>query len=728
MIEAQKMRSLKSKFLWINIPSAILALTVIFLITGYLLQDFKESIIHSQKEMLQREQDSYSQQVSRNFKELLKQNMWNSVLPDVAKSLRGRFPRIGNLASYMEQQKHIRRIVLQPDPYFIKGRVQSTIIYRLSTEGGDQVEMINFSCVQGNQQCLKQLSATAGPPFNSQVDAARRINKEWKKLEIDLAFQISSSLSLMTQYKQEGLIVDTQSIIKENPDRRDEDSTYAFPLSTGRITVYFSDQTIQPAILENQQQTERLIQESVESIEEKYLQILVIFAGVGALMIFLFIGAQIIQINYIINPIKAVALMIRDIAEGEGDLTKRLKITSNDEMGEIAHWLNLFLEKLHDIIANIVKHAEEQLRLSQQLSETSSQIASSSKRVKEQTSTVSLSSSTVTKNVNIVATSTQEISANLTSITNSVEQLSTNINTTAGTAQHVAANMLETNENIEQITSNIEKVSDSAKSTSQTLGEINSNTEEAVTLSNQASQEAQETLDTMNQLGVTAVKVGQIVSLIKNIASQTNMLALNATIEAASAGKSGKGFAVVANEVKDLSNQTAQANNEIAGQIKEIQKQISAAQSSSHNVNKRVTQVAKINRSTNAAMELQSKAAKDASLSIESIATISQQFSNNVSEASQGLEKISQAMDEASLIAHQSARNVSEGAKGIAEIAASSAEASTGVSEVDKELQGIQQAINKVDQGASHALQNTEMLSKMAEELQELVSAFKVKD
>src|SRR5205085_8295023 len=106
---------------------------------------------------------------------------------------------------------------------------------------------------------------------------------------------------------------------------------------------------------------------------------------------------------------------------------------------------------------------------------------------------------------------------------------------------------------------------------SNSIGEIGAQTARATDVTARAVEQATRSRETMSSLADSAVKVGQVIGLINDIASQTNLLALNATIEAARAGEAGKGFAIVASEVKSLATQTARATEEIGQQIGEIQ-------------------------------------------------------------------------------------------------------------------------------------------------------------
>lgn len=297
----------------------------------------------------------------------------------------------------------------------------------------------------------------------------------------------------------------------------------------------------------------------------------------------------------ITRPINKAIEGLKDIAQGEGDLTLRLAITTTDEVGELAKWFNTFIEKLQKIVGRISDNTQ-QVNLS--VSELS-QVAVALTKNAEETS----------GRANNVATAAEEMSANLNGVAAAMEESSTNTSMVASAAEEMTA----------------------------TINQIAQNAEQAHSITEKAVAQASKTSDKMAELGKAAQAISKVTETITEISEQTNLLALNATIEAARAGEAGKGFAVVANEIKELAKQTAAATMNIKIQIEGVQ---GTTKSTVDDIN----QISEIINSVNDIVATISSAVGEQS-------SATQEIANNIAQASQGLGEVNENISQSSAVA-----------------------------------------------------------------------------
>ena len=230
----------------------------------------------------------------------------------------------------------------------------------------------------------------------------------------------------------------------------------------------------------------------------------------------------------IVKPLRSATLVMKDIAEGDGDLTKRIDVNSQDETGQLALSFNLFLDKLHTIISDVT-HATELLAVA------SVQLTTSTERTVEATQSQQ-------NETELVVSSMEHMSSQVHGISQNTEEASSKANDANEQAQGGALQATEAMCGIDNL---VTEVGNAAED--------------------------------INQLQENSQKIGSVVEVITNIAEQTNLLALNAAIEAARAGEHGRGFAVVADEVRTLATRTQQSTQEIHSMIELLRNKINHA-------------------------------------------------------------------------------------------------------------------------------------------------------
>ena len=298
-------------------------------------------------------------------------------------------------------------------------------------------------------------------------------------------------------------------------------------------------------------------------------------------------------------PINHTAAGLRDISQGDGDLTQRLPESGRDEVGSLARGFNGFVDQLHAMISDISQSVTT-------LSASSGQLDSISR---EMSAGVEQS----TEKAGVVAAASQEMTSDMDTVSASMTQSSANIGTVAGAAEEMNA----------------------------TIGEIAKSAEEARAISETAVAEVGNSTGKMTELGDAAQSIGQVVETITDISEQVNLLSLNATIEAARAGEAGRGFAVVANEIKDLAQQTSTASMDIKTKVDHIQNCSQVSQDGMTAVSRVMNQVNEIVAGIAAAVEQQSAAVRE--------------ITENISQASIGLQAVTETVNGSS----QAARDIS---------------------------------------------------------------------
>lgn len=223
----------------------------------------------------------------------------------------------------------------------------------------------------------------------------------------------------------------------------------------------------------------------------------------------------------VLRPLVEVETGLRQIADGDGDLTRRLGAARSDELGRLAGAFDRFAERVHTLVRDVAASATDLAGTSSALDASTAALHVEAERTSSRAGQVATAAATAAATVQTFATGTEELGAAIREIAQSADQ-----------AVKIAGH--------------------------------------AVGVADQASA-------AVERLGASSRGVGDVLKLITSIAEQTNLLALNATIEAARAGESGKGFAVVAGEVKELAQETARATHDIAERVDAMQQDAMAA-------------------------------------------------------------------------------------------------------------------------------------------------------
>ncbi|MDD5240906.1 MAG: methyl-accepting chemotaxis protein [Sulfuricella sp.] len=324
------------------------------------------------------------------------------------------------------------------------------------------------------------------------------------------------------------------------------------------------------------------------------LQIMAVALGLMIpviLFIYLFITRSVTK------PLEKVSHGLCDIAEGEGDLTQRLEVEGEDEIGETAVAFNAFMDKLQAIIREVKANTDEVLSTAASLANVSAQVAANSRQQSDEAYGMATKVEIMTFNIDSVAGQAEQVQA--------VSAESSNLSTQGSEIIHSAA---------------------------AEMGKIT----EAVNESSAIIQD----------LGQQSNQISAIVNVIKEIADQTNLLALNAAIEAARAGEQGRGFAVVADEVRKLAERTSKSTQEITAMIGKIQHGTAMAISSMEAGVERVSEGASLARQAEDAINQIKSGVQHVVEAVSEISVALKEQSQTNTENSQKVESIARLSDD----------------------------------------------------------------------------------
>jgi len=337
-----------------------------------------------------------------------------------------------------------------------------------------------------------------------------------------------------------------------------------------------------------------------------------LLVGVALVLV---VGMFVLLGRSIVNPIKAMTVAMRKIADGETSTAIPAQ-ERRDEVGAMAQSVQVFKDNM--IEATRLRGEQDVLK------------ARSDAERKQ----------LVSRMADDFEHGVRASLDTLTGAATEMQATSKSMSTTAGEASHQATSVAAV---AEQASANVQTVAAATEELSSSVSEIGRQVTQSTEIAGQAVAEANRTNVTVQGLSAAAQKIGDVVKLISDIASQTNLLALNATIEAARAGDAGRGFAVVASEVKSLANQTAKATEEISAQVAAMQGATADAVQAIEGIGRTIGSISEIASVISVAVDQQGAATREIARNVQEAAQGTGQVSSNISGVNQAADKTGSA-------------------------------------------------------------------------------------
>ncbi len=395
----------------------------------------------------------------------------------------------------------------------------------------------------------------------------------------------------------------------------------------------------------------------------------IVIAGVIAF----FVGRR------IANPLTQASGALAEIAGGGGDLTARLKVRSNDEVGEVARQFNNFVASLSEIVSGVKSSARDAEAQKEELSATSAETAASADEI---AATVRSMRSQVER----LSAEAEESSVAAGEIASDSQELSNSVGEQASAVEESSAS-------IEEMVASIKSVANTARSKREGLLELQSTTEKG-------REEVRATEGKVSELTGSVAKLQEAITVINNIASQTNILSMNAAIEAAHAGDRGKGFAVVAQEIRSLAESSAENAKAIGDSLKKNAQDIESLKAFADSVFAHYTSIEEQIGGVQGAFDEITQAMDELSTGAEQIgkAVVS------LRETTGAVETSTTRITERSRLISGHAEKVSavsaEALDGISEIDAGTSEISSAMQELNRAVAKLSQTIGEISRSA----------------------------
>lgn len=447
--------------------------------------------------------------------------------------------------------------------------------------------------------------------------------------------------------------------------------------------------------------------------ENELYQTIIVKICVGSILFISILGflLYVVISKTISNPLAIVVETIKEVADGNLSVPN-VEVKSQDEIASLSIALNNMIDSLKAIVGLVSNTADEISASAEEMAASIDQTSQGAQQVTVSVAQVATGTDQMADSVNQLAKGTQRVAINISDLSNKVQNISKNVDDGSNSINEI-------NKAIQDVLNDANTVAQLGNETENNAAQGKEHIKKAINKIDSIKTVSGEISDTISELGQLSSEIEGIVDLIKSIAGQTNLLALNAAIEAARAGEHGKGFAVVADEVKKLATQSAEATDKITEIIKEIQQKTNKAVVSMDKGIVEVQEGVLVVNDAGSALESIIEQVKTANTNIQSI-------TREIGIVASGSVDLVEMVKSISELTVQAVDNAQEISAITEQTAANAQEISSVTEQTSASTQQVATIIEAQTTSMEDISANSQSLVKIAENLNQIVSAFKL--